>query len=143
MLKYLKLKTITLIIFCHFVFGCDGESQPSQEVSSEMGVGDTRNMRETTPSPDMALDSEIRDNLDLHREEDSFPPIDMELPDEIAPRVFFTNPLEGQTVEGDVTIEVTAEDDRGSISQVNLYVNGEEVASLNGESYSWTSYVGP
>ena len=58
-------------------------------------------------------------------------------PDEEAPVVFFRAPLEGETVEGDVEVQVEATDDRG-VARVVLYVDGDEVATLESAPYAWT-----
>jgi hypothetical protein len=59
-------------------------------------------------------------------------------PDTLAPVIAFTNPAEGSTVTGIVSIRITATDDRPStgIGQ-SLYINDRLVASSTGGSLSF------
>lgn len=63
---------------------------------------------------------------------DAAPPVDRD-----PPMVLFRAPLDGETVEGDVEIEIEAEDDRGVVA-VFLTVEGVEVAELSAPPFTWT-----
>ena len=66
-------------------------------------------------------------------------PTDVPVVDETAPTVFFTQPLDGQTVADVVDVVVTARDDEGGLGAVTLFVAGEPLGEpLAEEPFTWS-----
>ncbi len=58
--------------------------------------------------------------------------------DTIAPSVSITSPKNGDTVSGNITVEVSASDDQSGISKVELYVDGSKVAEDTSAPYTFS-----
>ncbi len=58
--------------------------------------------------------------------------------DTTAPSVSITSPKNGDTVSGNITVEVSASDDQSGISKVELYVDGSKVAEDTSAPYTFS-----
>jgi hypothetical protein len=132
------LFTLVLLVLVGLV-ACSGDDGGTSG-NADMGGSTT-----DTGGDDVAVDGTISPDVGetvadavADATEDVDEEIDQDLPgDNVNPTVSITAPLDGQTVGGQVVVEIDADDNVG-VTSVAIAVNGEEATSLTATPYSWT-----
>ncbi len=129
-----------VVLFLALLVGCGGGTTGSlddTQTGNDAVSGDSESVE---PADGVNPDSDARDGADtMHEEAGSDTPEEAEAvipPDTAPPVVSFVAPHEGDTVQGLVTVTLSASDDRG-VDQVVIEVNNAVQTTLYASPWTW------